>query len=126
MIVDATAGLGRDFVSSFSVFRCAGHFDRTLRGNALIVSSRHETRIRERLASLAKIIGPHEHFLKATPYLIPEIVCRSILEIDPMHPERENSALVKLELAVKFREIGGHGPMTRLKSCTNWRSHKCT
>lgn len=103
MIVDATAGLGRDSFLLASLGAQVTLIERsekmhTLLAQAMERAARQGGQIREIIGRMTLLKGDALD-------LIPELSGEAIL-IDPMHPERKNSALVKQDLR-QVREIVG-------------------
>ncbi|MEY8119795.1 class I SAM-dependent methyltransferase [Falsihalocynthiibacter sp. BN13B15] len=103
IIIDATAGLGRDSFLLASLGAQVTMIERSEKMHALLTDGM------ERAASeggqLREIIGRMTLMKGDAKDLIPELSGEAIL-IDPMHPERKNSALVKQDLR-QVREIVG-------------------
>lgn len=105
-VVDATAGLGRD------AFLMASHgaqvtlIERSPEMHAHLADALE--RARGEGGRYAEIIGRmtllHGNSIDVLPQLMPEVVL-----VDPMHPPRHNSALVKKEMRL-LREIVGSDP----------------
>lgn len=102
-IVDATAGLGRDSFLLASLGANVTMIERSPIMHALLADGMK--RAEEEGVEFAKIIGRMTLLLGDAKDLLPELSCEAIL-IDPMHPPRKNSALVKRELR-QVREIVG-------------------
>lgn len=103
MIIDATAGLGRD---SFLLASLGAHvvmIERSEMMHALLAEGM-ERAVKED-DELREIIGRMTLLKGDSKDLLPELSGEAIL-IDPMHPPRSNSALVKRELR-QVREIVG-------------------
>ncbi|WP_073252139.1 class I SAM-dependent methyltransferase [Shimia gijangensis] len=103
MIVDATAGLGRDSFLLASLGAQVTLIERSEKMHALLVqgmkrAAREGGQIREIIGRMTLLKGDALD-------VIPELAGEAIL-IDPMHPERKNSALVKQDLR-QVREIVG-------------------
>lgn len=103
MIVDATAGLGRDSFLLASLGAQVTLIERSEKMHALLVQGM-ERAAREG-GQFREIIGRMTLLKGDALDLIPELAGEAIL-IDPMHPERKKSALVKQELR-QVREIVG-------------------
>ena len=103
MIVDATAGLGRDSFLLASLGAQVTLIERSEKMHALLAQGM-ERAAREG-GQLREIIGRMTLLKGDALDLIPELAGEAIL-IDPMHPERKNSALVKQDLR-QVREIVG-------------------
>lgn len=103
MIVDATAGLGRDSFLLASLGAQVTLIERSEKMHSLLVQGMK--RAAREGDQLREIIGRMTLLKGDALDLIPELSAEAIL-IDPMHPERKNSALVKLELR-QVREIVG-------------------
>jgi len=121
MIVDATAGLGRDSFLLASLGAEVILIERSEKMHALLDdgmkrAAREGGKFREIIGRMTLIKGDAKDLLH-------EISGEAIL-IDPMHPPRKSSALVKQELR-QVREIVGHdddaGDLVRLalKHATN-------
>lgn len=103
MIVDATAGLGRDSFLLASLGAQVVMIERSERIHSLLVqgmdrAAKEGGEFREIISRMTLLKGDAKD-------LLPELSCEAIL-IDPMHPPRKNSALVKRELR-QVREIVG-------------------
>jgi 16S rRNA (guanine1516-N2)-methyltransferase len=103
MIVDATAGLGRDSFLLASLGAQVTMIERSEKMHALLVDGM--ARAAKEGGQLREIIGRMTLLKGDALDLIPELSGEAIL-IDPMHPERKNSALVKQDLR-QVREIVG-------------------
>lgn len=103
MIVDATAGLGRDSFLLASLGAQVTLIERSETMHTLLVQAMK--RAAREGGQLREIIGRMTLLKGDALDLIPELSGEAIL-IDPMHPERKNSALVKQDLR-KVREIVG-------------------
>ena len=103
MIVDATAGLGRDSFLLASLGAQVTLIERSEEMHSLLVQGMK--RAAREGGQLREIIGRMTLLKGDALNLIPELSAEAIL-IDPMHPERKNSARVKLELR-QVREIVG-------------------
>ena len=102
-IVDATAGLGRDAFLLASLGAHVTLIERSEAMHALL-----ETGMREAFdagGEFREIMGRMTLLKGDAKDLLPTLNAEAIL-IDPMHPPRKNSALVKLELR-QVREIVG-------------------
>jgi 16S rRNA (guanine1516-N2)-methyltransferase len=102
-IIDATAGLGRD---SFLLASLGAHvtmIERSEQMHALLAEGME--RAAHEGGELAEIMGRMTLMHGDSKDLLPELSGEAIL-IDPMHPPRNNSALVKRELR-QVREIVG-------------------
>lgn len=102
-IVDATAGLGRDSFLLASLGAQVTMIERSEKMHELLVQGM-ERAAREG-GQLQEIIGRMTLLKGDALDLLPELDGEAIL-IDPMHPERKKSALVKQELR-QVREIVG-------------------
>lgn len=102
-IVDATAGLGRDSFLLASLGAQVTLIERSEKMHELLVQGM-ERAAREG-GQLQEIIGRMTLLKGDALDLLPELDGEAIL-IDPMHPERKKSALVKQELR-QVREIVG-------------------
>ena len=102
-VVDATAGLGRDAFLLASLGAYVTLIERSDVMHQLLADGMEHARSTD--ADLASIIGRmtllHGDAKNLLPGLDPEVVL-----IDPMHPPRKNSALVKKEMR-QIREIVG-------------------
>jgi len=103
MIVDATAGLGRDSFLLASLGAQVIMIERSEKMHSLLV--RGMDRAAREGGNLREIIGRMSLLKGDAKDLLPELSAEAIL-IDPMHPPRKTSALVKLELR-QIREIVG-------------------
>jgi 16S rRNA (guanine1516-N2)-methyltransferase len=103
MIVDATAGLGRDSFLLASLGAQVILIERSEKMHSLLVQGMKQA-AREG-GEFREIIGRMTLLKGDAKDLLPELSGESIL-IDPMHPPRNNSALVKRELR-QVREIVG-------------------
>lgn len=102
-IVDATAGLGRDAFLLASLGAHVTLIERSEKMHALLVQGMERAtneggQFREIMNRMTLLKGDAKDW-------IPELDCEAIL-IDPMHPPRKNSALVKQDLR-QVREIVG-------------------
>lgn len=103
LIVDATAGLGRDSFLLASLGAQVFMIERSEKMHDLL--DQGMKRAAQEGGGLAEIIGRMTLLKGDAKDLIPELSGEAIL-IDPMHPPRKNSALVKQELR-QVREIVG-------------------
>ncbi len=103
MIVDATAGLGRDAFLLASLGAQVVLIERSEKMHSLLVQGLD--RAASEGGDLREIIGRMTLLKGDAKDLLQELSAEAIL-IDPMHPQRKNSALVKLELR-QVREIVG-------------------
>ncbi|MFT5742183.1 MAG: 16S rRNA (guanine1516-N2)-methyltransferase [Paracoccaceae bacterium] len=103
MIVDATAGLGRDAFLLASLGAQVTLIERSPQMHALLVQGMQ--RAEHEGGEFGDIIGRMTLLQGDAKDLLPELSGEAIL-IDPMHPPRKNSALVKRELR-QVREIVG-------------------
>ena len=103
MIVDATAGLGRDSFLLASLGAQVILIERSEKMHALLVDGMN--RAENEGGEFREIIGRMSLMKGDAKDLIPELSGEAIL-IDPMHPPRQKSALVKRELR-QVREIVG-------------------
>jgi 16S rRNA (guanine1516-N2)-methyltransferase len=103
MIVDATAGLGRDSFLLASLGAQVILIERSERMHELLVQGMN--RAARQGGQFREIIGRMTLLKGDAKDLIPELFSEAIL-IDPMHPERKNSALVRQDLR-QVREIVG-------------------
>lgn len=102
-IVDATAGLGRDSFLFASLGANVTMIERAPRMHALLAAGMEEARhaggeVADIISRMTLLHGDAKDLL---PKLSPDVIF-----IDPMHPPRKSSALVKLELR-QVREIVG-------------------
>ncbi len=102
-IVDATAGLGRDSFLLASLGAQVTLIERSDQMHALLADAMD--RAAKEGGELAEIIGRMTLLLGDAKDLLPQLTTDAIL-IDPMHPVRKSSALVKLELR-QVRDIVG-------------------
>ncbi|GAK69681.1 class I SAM-dependent methyltransferase [Agrobacterium rubi] len=105
-IVDATAGLGRDAFLLASLGARVTLIERSPQMHTMlqdaIVRARSEGGVYEEIVSRMTLV--HGDSREIIPTLSPEVVL-----IDPMHPPRHNSALVKKEMRI-LREMVGSDP----------------
>lgn len=102
-VVDATAGLGRDSFLLASLGAQVTMVERSVEMHGLLLDGM--ARARAAGGDIADVISRmtlvHADAIDVLPRLSPEVVL-----IDPMHPPRKNSALVKKEMR-QIREIVG-------------------
>ncbi len=103
MIVDATAGLGRDAFLLASLGAQVVLIERSEKMHSLLVLGMN--RAAKEGGEFREIIGRMTLLKGDAKDLLPQLSGEAIL-IDPMHPQRKNSALVKRELR-QVREIVG-------------------
>ena len=103
MIVDATAGLGRDSFLLASLGAQVVLIERSEEMHSLLVQGM--ARAVAEGGEFREIIGRMTLLKGDAKDLLPDLSAEAIL-IDPMHPPRKNSALVKRELR-QVREIVG-------------------
>lgn len=103
MMIDATAGLGRDAFLLASLGAQVIMIERSEQMHALLVQGMNRA-VKEG-GEFREIIGRMTLMKGDAKDLLPELSGEAIL-IDPMHPPRKNSALVKKELR-QVREIVG-------------------
>lgn len=103
LIIDATAGLGRDSFLLASLGAQVIMIERSEKMHALLMEGME--RAESEGGQFREIIGRMTLLKGDAKDLIPELVGEAIL-VDPMHPERKNSALVKQDLR-QVREIVG-------------------
>lgn len=103
MIVDATAGLGRDAFLLASLGAQVILIERSEKMHALLAQGMK--RAEKEGGQFREIIGRMTLLKGDAKDLIPELSSEAIL-IDPMHPPRKNSALVKQDLR-QVRELVG-------------------
>lgn len=102
-VVDATAGLGRDSFLLASLGAQVTMIERSEKMHSLLAegmdrASREGGELRDIIGRMSLVKGDAKD-------LLPQLLGEAIL-IDPMHPPRKNSALVKLELR-QVRDIVG-------------------
>ncbi|AXI47156.1 16S rRNA methyltransferase [Sulfitobacter sp. SK012] len=102
-VVDATAGLGRDSFLLASLGAQVIMIERSEEMHALLDQGMQ--RAAQEGGEFGEIIGRMTLLKGDAKNLLPELSAEAIL-IDPMHPPRKNSALVKRELR-QVREIVG-------------------
>jgi 16S rRNA (guanine1516-N2)-methyltransferase len=105
-IVDATAGLGRDAFLLASLGAEVTLIERSPQMHALLADGL--ARAREAGADYAAIVGRMTLLLGDARVLLPALSPEVVL-VDPMHPPRGNTALVKQEMRL-LREIVGADP----------------
>jgi 16S rRNA (guanine1516-N2)-methyltransferase len=103
MVVDATAGLGRDAFLLASLGAEVTLIERSDKMHALLEQGLHRAALEG--GHLREIIGRMTLLKGDAKDLLPNLSGEAIL-IDPMHPPRKSSALVKQELR-QVREIVG-------------------
>lgn len=103
LIIDATAGLGRDSFLLASLGAQVIMIERSEKMHALLMEGME--RAESEGGQFREIIGRMTLLKGDAKDLIPELGGEAIL-VDPMHPERKNSALVKQDLR-QVREIVG-------------------
>ncbi len=102
-IVDATAGLGRDAFLLASAGATVTMLERSAEVHALLQdalarAAAESTELAEVVARMTLIHGDARHLL---PGLAPDVVI-----VDPMHPPRRNTALVKQEMRLLSGIVG--------------------
>ncbi len=102
-IVDATAGLGRDAFLLASLGARVTMIERSAKMHALLLDGMQ--RAAQEGGQFMQIIDRMTLLHADAKDVLPQLSCEAIL-IDPMHPARKNSALVKLELR-QVRDIVG-------------------
>jgi 16S rRNA (guanine1516-N2)-methyltransferase len=102
-IVDATAGLGRDAFLLASLGARVTMIERSAKMHALLLDGMQ--RAAQEGGQFMQIIDRMTLLHADAKDVLPQLSCEAIL-IDPMHPPRKNSALVKLELR-QVRDIVG-------------------
>ena len=102
-IVDATAGLGRDSFLLASLGAQVTMIERSKKMYTLLAQGMD--RASHEGSDFQQIIGRMNLLYGDAKELLPELSADAVL-IDPMHPPRKNSALVKLELR-QVRQIVG-------------------
>lgn len=103
MVVDATAGLGRDAFLLASLGAEVTLIERSDKMHALLEQGLHRAALEG--GHLREIVGRMTLLKGDAKDLLPNLSGEAIL-IDPMHPPRKSSALVKQELR-QVREIVG-------------------
>lgn len=102
-VIDATAGLGRDSFLLASLGAKVTMIERSPRMHDLLLAGMEEARLEG--GKFSKIIARMTLMLGDAKELLPSLSGEAIL-IDPMHPPRKTTALVKQELR-QVREIVG-------------------
>lgn len=105
-VVDATAGLGRDAFLLASMGARVTLLERSPQVHALLLDGM--ARAREAGPEFAEIIDRMTLILGDARLLLPGLEA-DVVVVDPMHPERKNSALVKKEMRL-LRELVGADP----------------
>lgn len=105
-IVDATAGLGRDAFLLASLGAQVTLIERSAEVHQLLSDGMRRAAATN--DELAEIIGRMHLIHGDARALLPDLAAEAIL-IDPMHPPRAKSALVKNEMRL-LRELVGHDP----------------
>ena len=102
-VVDATAGLGRDAFLLASLGAEVTLIERSNEMHRLLAEGMERARVSggEVAEVIARMTLLHGDAKELLPGLLPEVVL-----VDPMHPPRKNSALVKKEMRL-IREIVG-------------------
>lgn len=103
MIIDATAGLGRDSFLLASLGAQVTLIERSEEMHMLLADGME--RAAKQGGQFSEIIGRMTLLKGDAKDFIPDLYCEAIL-IDPMHPDRKNSALVKQDLR-QVRDIVG-------------------
>ena len=102
-IVDATAGLGRDSFLLASLGAQVTMIERSKKMYTLLAQGMD--RASHEGSDFQQIIGRMNLLYGDAKELLPELSADAVL-IDPMHPPRKNSALVKLELRLVRQIVG--------------------
>lgn len=105
-IIDATAGLGRDSFLLASLGADVALIERAPQVHGLLADGL--ARARAAGPELAAIIARMRLYLGDARTLLPELTGDVVL-VDPMHPPRHNSALVKQEMR-QLRQLVGNDP----------------
>jgi len=103
-VVDATAGLGRDAFLLASLGAKVTLIERSEKMHGLLAAALEKARSGELAEIIARMELLHGDAKALLPRLLPEVVL-----VDPMHPPRGNSALVKQDMR-QLREIVGEDP----------------
>jgi len=103
-VVDATAGLGRDAFLLASLGARVTLIERSAHMHGLLQAALEKARQSEFSEIAARMTLLHGDAKTLLPTLAPEVVL-----VDPMHPPRGNSALVKQEMR-QLRAIVGEDP----------------
>ena len=103
-VVDATAGLGRDAFLLASLGAKVTLIERSEKMHGLLAAALEKARSGELAEIIARMELLHGDAKALLPRLSPEVVL-----VDPMHPPRGNSALVKQDMR-QLREIVGEDP----------------
>lgn len=103
-VVDATAGLGRDGFLLASLGARVTLIERSAQMHGLLAAALEKAKSGEMAEIVARMELLHGDAKDVLPALAPEVVL-----VDPMHPPRGNSALVKQEMR-QLREIVGEDP----------------
>lgn len=103
-VVDATAGLGRDGFLLASLGAEVTLIERSAHMHALLAAAL----LRAQEGEMAEIVGRMTLLHGDAKTLLPGLAPEAVL-VDPMHPPRGNSALVKQDMR-KLREIVGEDP----------------
>lgn len=103
-VVDATAGLGRDAFLLASLGARVTLIERSAHMHGLLEAALERARGSEVADIVARMELLHGDAIDLLPGLSPDVVL-----VDPMHPPRGNSALVKQEMR-QLREIVGEDP----------------
>ena len=103
-VVDATAGLGRDAFLLASLGARVTLIERSDQMHSLLAAALEAARTGEMAEIVARMALLHGDAKNLLPALAPEVVL-----VDPMHPPRGKSALVKQEMR-QLRAIVGEDP----------------
>lgn len=103
-VVDATAGLGRDAFLLASLGARVTLIERSEQMHSLLAAALEKAQAGEMAGIVARMALRHGDAKDLLPGLAPEVVL-----VDPMHPPRGNSALVKQDMR-QLREIVGADP----------------
>lgn len=103
-VVDATAGLGRDAFLLASLGARVTLIERSAQMHGLLAAALAQAKTSEMADIVARMALRYGDAITLLPALAPEVVL-----VDPMHPPRGNSALVKQEMR-QLREIVGEDP----------------
>jgi len=105
-LVDATAGLGRDAFLLASMGACVTLIERSPEVHALLRDALE--RASAAGPEFAEIVGRMTLLHGDAKALLPSLTAEVVL-VDPMHPPRKNTALVKKEMRV-LRQLVGADP----------------
>lgn len=108
-VVDATAGLGRDAFLLASLGATVTLIERSATMHALLEAALEKAAVSEVAQIASRMTLLHGDAITLLPTLAPEVIL-----VDPMHPPRGNSALVKQEMRQLRAAVGEDTDSTEL------------